>query len=558
MPANLHANEFPLRKIFSNDFAFSVPPYQRPYAWTTEQAAELLGDVRAFTEGGGDVSELNPYFLGSVVLIKGDEPDADIVDGQQRLTTLTILLAVLRRLVPAGVSDEVTQYLYEKGQLIEGTTNRYRLRLRERDAHFFQHYVQDDRSLEALRTLDKAQLSDPQRNVQANALYFLEQLQNASPEEQIRLLQFLMTRCYLVVVSTPDLDSAYRIFSVMNARGLDLGLTDLLKSEVIGAVPTAKQDHYTQIWESEEEELGRAAFQNLFAHIRMIYRKAKAQDSVLNEFRRYVKPQDDPEAFIDRVVKPYSDAFEIIRDNNYQSDRLAEGVNGLTRWLNQIDNSDWLPPAIVYLSRYRQQPHVLTRFLTDLERLAAGLMIVRANINVRVERYGRLLTAIEDDADLYADASPLQLTAEERWQVGQVLDGDLYLAERIRQYVLLRLDSVLSQGEATYSYPVITTEHVLPQQPKPGSTWHTWFPTPELRREYVHRLGNLALLSRRKNAQAQNFDFDDKKQKYFSSDKGISPFVLTTQVLQQREWTPQVVSKRQELALAKLSELWRL
>ena len=75
---------------------------------------------------------------------------------------------------------------------------------------------------------------------------------------------------------------------------------------------------------------------------------------------------------------------------------------------------------------------------------------------------------------------------------------------------------------------------------------------------YVHRLGNLALLSRRKNAQAQNFDFDDKKQKYFSSDKGISPFVLTTQVLQQREWTPQVVSKRQELALAKLSELWRL
>lgn len=464
----------------------------------------------------------------------------------------------MRHLVPDNVSDEVTQYLYEKGQLIEGTTNRYRLRLRERDAGFFQRYIQDDRSLGALRTLDKMQLSDPQRNVQVNALYFLEELQSASPKEQLRLLQFLMTRCYLVVVSTPDLDSAYRIFSVMNARGLDLGLTDLLKSEVIGAVPTAKQEHYTNIWENEEEELGRAAFGDLFAHIRMIYRKAKARDSVLNEFRRYVRPQDDPAAFIDRVVKPYSDAFEIIRDGNYQSDRLAEQVNGLTRWLNQIDNSDWLPPAIVYLSRYRQQPHLLAQFLTDLERLAAGLMISRANINVRTERYGRLLTAIEDDIDLYTETSPLQLTAEERLQIGQVLDGDLYLVERIRQYVLLRLDSVLSQGEATYSYPVITTEHVLPQQPKPGSTWHVWFPTPELRREHVHRLGNLVLLSRRKNAQAQNFDFDDKKQKYFSSDKGISPFVLTTQVLQQREWTPAVVRERQASALAKLSELWRL
>ena len=561
MPVNIHAEEFPLRKIFSNDFAFSIPPYQRPYAWTTEQAAELLGDISAFAEeNSAEVSEINPYFLGSVVLIKGDKPEADVVDGQQRLTTLTILLAVLRHLVAsdAALANGVTQYLYEEGRPIEGTPNRYRLRLRERDADFFQEYIQDDQTMQKLWTLNAAKLTDSQRNVQANARYFLDQLQDRSTEDHTRLLQFMMTRCFLVVVSTPDLDSAYRIFSVMNARGLDLGLTDLLKSEIIGAIKNSEQDRYTQIWESEEEDLGRAAFQDLFAHIRMIYRKAKPRESALNEFRKYIRPQANPEAFINQIVKPYSDAFEVIRYSSYRSDRLAEKVNALARWLGQIDNSDWVPPAIVYMSRFQHEPQSLVRFFTDLERLAAGLMILRININKRIERYGRLLSAIEAEDDLYAEASPLQLTGEERWQIGNVLDGDLYLIGRIRQYVLLRLDSSLSQGEATYDYPIITIEHVLPQNPKVGSSWQKWFPTQELQASYVHRIGNLALLSRRKNAQAQNFDFDKKKDQYFATDKGVSPFVLTTQILKQHEWTPKVVRERQEKALEHLSELWRL
>jgi hypothetical protein len=124
--------------------------------------------------------------------------------------------------------------------------------------------------------------------------------------------------------------------------------------------------------------------------------------------------------------------------------------------------------------------------------------------------------------------------------------------------VLLRLDSALAQGEASYDYPIISVEHVLPQNPSAGSVWLKWFPTTEERERYVHRIGNLALLSRRKNAEAQNYDFDKKKQKYFATDKGISPFVLTTQVLQKTEWTPAVINQRQNEQLQKLKTLWRL
>lgn len=560
MPVNIHATEKALFKIFNNDYAFEIPPYQRPYSWTIDQASELLTDILAFLGNGTQpVEEVNPYFLGSIVLIKGeDSPKSDIVDGQQRLTTLTILMAVLRTKVSGDFANELTTFIYEKGSLTLGTPNRYRLKLRERDEMFFRQHIQDEKGLESLFQLDSAQLTDSQANIRTNAKYFTDELATLPESQRIRLLQYLMRRCYLVVVSTPDLDSAYRIFSVLNARGLDLGLTDLLKSEIIGAIPKNQQEKYTKIWEDEEEDLGRDAFQELFAHIRMIHRKAKLRETALNEFRKYIQPQKNATNFIDEVLKPFSDSLEIIKTINYQSEKGSEAVNSLFRWLNQIDNFDWVPPAILYFSQNRHTPDKLKKFFTALERLAAGLMIIRADVNYRIERYGKLLTAIEKNGDLYAIDSSLQLTPEETKQIIKILDSDLYLMKRINKYVLLRLDSALAEGEATYDYPAVSIEHVLPQNPNSGSKWLQWFPDDEERLKYTHRIGNLALLSRKKNAQAQNYEFDKKKGGYFATDKGISPFALTTQVLQKAEWTPTVIKQRQEELIKKLKVLWRL
>lgn len=560
MPANIHATEKALFRVFSNDFAFEIPPYQRPYAWTTEHARELLTDILAFLGNDGQpIEEVNPYFLGSIVLIKREDlPKADVVDGQQRLTTLTILMAVLRTLVSEDYANELTSFIYEKGSLTLGTPNRYRLKLRERDEAFFRQHIQDEKGLDKLLQLDSAQLTDSQTNIQANANYFSIELAKLSAAQRVRLQQYLMLRCYLVVVSTPDLDSAYRIFSVLNARGLDLGLTDLLKSEVIGAIPANQQVKYTNIWESEEEDLGREAFQELFAHIRMVYRKAKLRETALSEFRKYIQPQKEPQKFIDEILKPYSDSLEIVKTANYQSDKGAEAINSQFRWLNQIDNFDWVPPAIVYLSLNLHAPDKLKSYFADLERLAAGLMIIRADVNDRIERYGKLLAAIENEDDLYSVDSPLQLTSDETKRIMDVLNGDLYLVKRISKYVLLRLDSALADGEATYDHQAVSIEHVLPQNPNKGSVWLQWFPVEEERAQYTHRIGNLALLSRKKNAQAQNYEFDKKKEGYFATSKGVSPFALTTQVLQKTQWTPAIINQRQKELLQKLKALWRL
>ncbi|RCJ19893.1 hypothetical protein A6S26_03955 [Nostoc sp. ATCC 43529] len=561
MPVAIHATEKALYKVFSNDFAFSIPAYQRPYAWTKDQAGDLLNDLLSFLGNDSEITaDTNPYFLGSIVLIKSkDAPKADVVDGQQRLTTLTILLAVLRSLLSENNASKITKYIYQEGDQFEGTSDCYRLKLRERDEDFFRDYIQSKNGLDNLLKLNASQLTDSQRNIQANASYFRKELSQRSEQEQSRFIHYLMTCCFLVVVSTPDLDSAYRIFSTLNARGLDLSLSDFLKSEIIGAIDPSQQDKYTRIWETEEEDLGREKFQELFAHIRMIDRQAKPRKTNLKEFTEDILPKIiQKQKFIDEVLKPYSNAFKIINTANYQSDKHAETINPLFKWLNQIDNFDWIPPAILYFSRNSHHPEKLKRFFTDIERLAAGLMILRADINDRIGRYAKLLDAIEGNIDLYALESPLQLTPDEINRIIKTLDGDLYLIKRIRQYVLLRLDSALSGGEANYDYSVITVEHVLPQNPSEGSKWLQWFPNEEERIQYVHRIGNLALLSRNKNSEAQNYDFDKKKEKYFLTKKGISPFVLTTQVLQQSEWTPEVIKQRQEDCLQSLRKLWRL
>jgi hypothetical protein len=558
----ISASERPVGDIFSDGYRFEIPRYQRPFAWTTEQGGEmfddLLGAAGAQSLSGGD--DVDPYFLGSLVLVKReDTPDAEVVDGQQRLTTLTILLATLRHYVSLEFAEALEKLIYQKGDPIRRRSDQPRLLPRERDRSFFESYVQSPEGLQQVRLIAVDTLPDSRRNVVENVLLFDTRLATLSTEECERLASFVVVHTYLVVVATQDFDSAYRIFAVLNERGLDLTHTDILKSEVIGGIQETDQDLYTKKWETEEEDLGRDGFADLFAHIRMVYAKTKARESILKEFRTHVlSGVRDNRVFIDDILVPLSDAFEVVTRSDYRSAGGADAVNDLLRWLNRLDNVDWIPPAI----RFMREPTVTAedarRFLVDLERLAASLLLRRIDITRRIERYGSLLTAMEAGADLYADESPLQLDAEEREETRSKLAAQVYTVRRVRQYLLLRLDSVLSGGGASYDYPVISVEHVLPQSPKPDSQWREWF-TDDEREYWTHRLANLLLLTQRKNSQASNYEFEEKKTKYFTSSAGgVSPFVLTTQVIRASDWTPERLEARQAELIEALSGLWRL
>lgn len=557
MDANkLTAHEQPLRKVFSSDFAFSIPDYQRPYRWGTEQALQLLEDL----EESANRDQDEPYFLGSLVLVQQSERAFDVIDGQQRLTTLTLLFSVLRELSAGPIAHELATLVMEPGSALAGIPARPRLDLRKQDAAFFRKYVQETGRMHELFALtDNLVPSESQRAIRDNAKALYERLRHRETAQLDALSQLASSRTFLVVVTTPDLNSAYRIFSVMNARGLDLAPTDIFKSKVIGSLD--EDSDFARQWEDAEESLGSDDFTDLFRDIRTIFSGERARKELLKEFPEQVLDSyvDNARAgeFIDDVLLPYAAAFTRTAAQDFGPGPEWRTVNDWLKRLVRIDNKDWRPSALWAIKHHSDDPDFLAEFLRRLERVAAISLLRGEYTTPRIARYLEILRDLKAGRGL---ASPsLELSEHEKTEARVAIEGDVYrMQTRRARYVLLRLDELLAHGAgATYDHSVISIEHVLPQNPASGSHWLDDFDD-ATREEWVHKLGNLLLLNHRKNSQARNFEFARKKDRYFKGGSGSAVFALTTQVLSYSEWTPEIVATRQRDLTGLLIDEWHL
>ncbi|WP_088896813.1 DUF262 domain-containing protein [Rhodococcus sp. BUPNP1] len=554
----LEAREVPLNKVFCGDYDFHIPEYQRPYAWQVEQAGQLLEDLVEAMDRGDD----EPYFLGSIVLVKSPNATrAEVIDGQQRLTTLTILLAVLRDSTEnPELAKQIDAMLQEPGNLMLELEAKPRLALRARDRKFFAEHVQSSGGIQLLRDVRPDNLrTDAQRSIHGNSLALFGTVSEWAEERRLQLTKMLAARTFLVVVTTPDLASAHRIFSVMNSRGLDLSAADIFKARVVGDVAESLRDEYADRWDDAEEALGTDDFADLFLHIRTIVVRERPKKELLKEFEESVLSAYIPGRgadFVDTVVVPYAEAYGVLRDQNYTSSSGAEEVNRWLKRLDQLDNSDWRAPALWALRNKGDDPEFLNSFFCSLERLAASMLLRRVYATPRASRYIQLLKDLTAGHGL--DAPAFRLTDEEIKETGDRLQGEIYKVAPVRKYVLLRLDELLSNASGvSYDHPRISVEHVLPQNPKAGSDWMKWF-TPAQREFWTHRLSNLVLLNRTKNASAGNYDFDRKKTQYFTARYGVTSFAITTQVLQQKKWTADILEERQQELVGMLTKEWKL
>ena len=245
--SSIKGGEYPLSKIFSSEFNYNIPSYQRPYSWTDQEAGILFDDLYDFYKNEDNNEN---YFLGSIVLIKQDDnPKSDVIDGQQRLTTLTILLAVIaHNLTDSEEKGEFRNYINEKGIKSQGIKPKPRLKIRERDNDFFQEYIQELKINELIALKPETQNTEAKANIVKNSQILQDKiLTSFSNESEIFSFgAFLVQRCYLVVVSTPSQQSAFRIFSLMNSRGMNLLATDIIKSDIIGKINENDRDDYTE------------------------------------------------------------------------------------------------------------------------------------------------------------------------------------------------------------------------------------------------------------------------------------------------------------------------
>lgn len=552
----IEAGQKTLKDIFLSDtYRFEIPSYQRPYSWTTREARELLDDV---VEAMGDGQD--DYFLGSFVLVKQpNAKHAEVVDGQQRLTTLTILLAVLRDL---SETEDVRSYLDQfitvgRDPIGKNSSGESILRVRDKPGErmAFERIVQKigATSQEGRQNAGEA---ESVKHYIRNAALYRSALSEMSDDDRRNLVAFLREHCLVVVVEVPTAAAARRIFQVLNARGLDLQPTDILKARLLDKINTVRREEYAQAWERHEEDIGRAAFAQLFAHIRMIHAQKKPKTALEDDFEKDVPVfVETPASFMDDLLTPIVDAYVACRDDTIARDRFNEEAAELLRALWRVDNSDWLPPVLSYLLKFGGKDD-FEDFLRKFERLTAYLFVTRERVNERINRSANVLRAIAkaNVARDVIDDSALNLTKSEVKAFREALDGDLYLSARVRMPVLLRLDEAMSDGAVTY-HGKETIEHVLPQDPSLG--WMKAFNEQE-REKWTHHIANLVLLSRIKNSQANNQDFSKKKVGYFSDKKGKTKYVLTQDVLNEDTWTPETLLARRKKLRKKLDEIWQL
>ena len=549
MSNKITGKEYPLSKIFSADFEYHIPGYQRPYAWTEEETGILFDDLYEFFQ----TEAVDNYFLGSIVLIKDEnKPYADVIDGQQRLTTLSILFSVMANSFHTeAYRNNCKKYLQEEGNILEGIAAQPRIFLRDWDQDFFSKYIQDIQ-LDALVQIDPVTLdTEAKRHIQKNCTVLREKFSEVFNDENdlLKFTQFILTRCFLVVVSTPNQESAFRVFSVMNSRGLDLLPTDIIKSMTIGKLPKDEEQKYTEKWEELENLTGRDGFNEVFTHTRTIFAKERPKKNLLDEFKEYVIKQTSPKSLVDEYLIPYTEAYVCLKNCDFSSTQNAEEINELLLWLNKTNNHDWMPPAIKFLTDHKNDSVYILWFIRKLERLASYLLVTAKDVSQRMERYKWILVEMESrpDNNLTEPLENIELTDWEKQQFIDALNGEIYsMTAKRRNYIIQRLDSFLSDGGATYNTKLFTIEHVLPQHPSADSEWMKLWPDTQTQRFWLNKIANLVPLTRQRNSAAQNYDFNTKKIKYFQSKNGTSSYTLTTQVINIAAWTPEVVEARQK------------
>ena len=209
---SISATEKPLGKIFTSDYRFVIPSFQRAYTWQTENIAQLVTDLQDACHDPD-----TPYFLGSLILVHDGQTKYQVIDGQQRLISLSIIISVLRDLEDdPELVESLNDLIVEPGDKLRGIKAEPRLKLRERDTNFFRMYVQEG-DLEGLFDLrDNDIASHAQRNIAVNTRRTFDLLAAMDAKDRRRFASYLVNGVTLVIVTTDDLAGAHRIFDVMN------------------------------------------------------------------------------------------------------------------------------------------------------------------------------------------------------------------------------------------------------------------------------------------------------------------------------------------------------
>lgn len=548
----------PLSDILGAEQVLLVPSFQRPYSWE-EQVGQLLDDIlSAMAEDVEWAGDEEGYFLGTMVLTLPDgEPAASdggeprrrsIVDGQQRLLTLTILIAVLRDLADdrdLAFAGEL-EPLLRAGFAADGR-RRARLVLGGEDQAFLEEMVLAPGASVLMPEDDD--LTDSQERILAAREYILAELHDKPDRELADLARYLASSCAAAVLGTRGLDRAFRYFEVLNNRGLPLESKDILKAQILGLVPAERRDVYADRWQAIESRL-QDRLGELFSHIRTI--EGRGRERIVEGVGDLVAQAGSAERFFDEWLEPYAGIMMAI----LEAEGPTPAASRTLGYLDWLGSADWMPPAMLYWHQVGGYPARIEAFLLRLDRLAYSLRLLGIGADKRKTRFRQVLAAVRQHRG-DADDGPLELTREECRNINYNLKSLHSRSQLTCKLLLLRVNDEIAGAPQNLDPTRYTVEHVLPQRPGRGSRWRTWFASADERETATQSLGNLVLVTLGQNSKARNAELERKLAVYFDPDGGPVPHI-TADLKGIEAWTPADVAAREARILASVDRLWQL
>jgi hypothetical protein len=540
----MKAEERTVSRILTEQICYQIPPYQRPYSWERENAQQLLADMWDAYEG-----QDGEYFIGSLITIER-EPNVryDVVDGQQRLTTLNVILARLRDHIENDAAKAELGKRILPRNVLTGDAETPRLVLRQRDQAFFRRYILEGAPLPSA---DIESFESPQRHLAENAAV-VDAFCIAKSQHVLKLFaNYVLTKVYVVFVTTDSLQSAYRLFNVLNARGMSLSNADLIKNSLFSQLGTSenRSAELEGRWLELEEEVGIERLDTFWSHHRTSVVAAKARGSLHEEVEPLIVEGDaGPFAFLDSVVASAGNYMRIVEAETGEATTLRA-----VRALQRVEYDEWIPPLLAFLNNPTRDMKE-SDFAVLLEKITMQNWVRRLGRTARLTVYYQLINAIRAEAPA-ADVRQVFVNSARNEEFLDLLGRELY-GRPFDSAVLLRLEEAGQDESVTRTYGGrITIEHVLPQALK-DPYWQERF-TPEEHGVWLHRLGNLTLLSGHKNYRAQYYDFERKKRIYLERNQRVS-FDLTKQVCEESEWTVDLVKRRHQMLIERARETWAI
>lgn len=546
--------------IIGNGKIYQVPQFQRDYSWDRDNWEDLWNDILNVYENG------ESHYMGSIVLLRKNDSLFNIIDGQQRFTTLSIIsLAIINKIQELASENIDKEHNEERFKLLmsdyigqkDSVSLKYssKLFLNENNDGFYQQ-----RLLSFREPIHYTKLIDSEKLLWNAYKYYVEKVNELFKEMKSDgstlasfLKDYIGRKLLFIQITVEDELNAYTVFETLNSRGVELTSTDLLKNYLFSQVAKSETDlkQVKDQWKKIIEIIGLKRFPIFLRHYLNSRMKLISKEYLFKSIKTFVKSDNDVFELLENLEKSAYIYVALANSN----DDLWKGEKEVIEFIDALN-----------LFGVTQNRSLLMIAYTKLNNLSEFKKLLRAimNISYRYNVIGNLQT--NEMEKIYNKAS-IAVYSSNQITTAEILRNlrDLYIDDesfknyfklksfntnnssnkKLARYTLYKLEGQLPHGNKyDYLQDPGTIEHILPENLT--TEWEEIFNEDEHARN-LYKIGNLTLLEENKNNQeAADHTFQIKKSVYVTSKYAL------TKDINANEWNTNAIDARQE-NLAKIA-----